>query len=285
VRALVIARFTIQEAISRRLVLAGLLLSLAFVGLFALGYSFLFARMLDLQSHRLEEPGPNIPIFGSLMTVMGLYAVHFLSGFLALFLSVGAVAGEIESGTLHAILARPIRRAELVLGRWLAYAGMMGVYVALMAGLLLLVARLLSGYEAPDSARTIGLMALGSILLMTVSLLGSTLLSTLANGVVVFTLFGLSWLGGIIEFIGGAVPDRAMVNLGIAVSLLMPSDAIWRAASFYVQSPAFTAMAASRSPIPFVSVDPPTPAFLLWSLGYGVLALAGAVLAFSRRDL
>ena len=35
---LTIARFTIQEAISRRLILAGAVLSLAFLGLFALGF-------------------------------------------------------------------------------------------------------------------------------------------------------------------------------------------------------------------------------------------------------
>ena len=63
--------------------------------------------------------------------MLGLYAVHFLSSFLALFLSVGAISSEIDSGTLHAVLARPIRRADVVVGRWLAYAGLIGVYVGL----------------------------------------------------------------------------------------------------------------------------------------------------------
>ena len=49
------------------------------------------------------------------MTVLGLYAVQFLAAFMAVLLASGAVAPEIESGRLHAILARPISRTS-----WLA---------------------------------------------------------------------------------------------------------------------------------------------------------------------
>jgi ABC-type transport system involved in multi-copper enzyme maturation permease subunit len=284
VSTLIVARFTLQEAISRRLILAGAVISLAFVGLFALGFAFLYgwaAQTVGVGS------GPNtLQIYaGTVLTVLGLYAVHFLSSFLALFLSVGAISGEIDSGTLHAVLARPIRRAEFVLGRWLAYVGLMALYVAVMAGLLLLVARLVAGYEAPDAPRAVALMTLGSVLLLSVSLFGSTVLSTLANGVVVFSLFGLAWLGGIIETVGLALRNAATVNLGILVSLLVPSDAIWRGASYYIQSPAFLAAASTRSDIPFAASAPPATALVLWALGYPLVFLVGAVLAFSRRDL
>lgn len=281
---LTIARFTLQEAINRRLVLAGVLISLAFVGLYALGFSFLYAQVPA--GVRRAGGVPMVVVFSSIMAVLGLYAVHFLSSFLALFLSVGAISGEIDSGTLHAVLARPIRRAEFVLGRWLAYAGLMGVYVAAMAGLLLLVARAVAGYEAPDPARAIGLMVLSAVVLLSVSLFGSSLLSTLANGVVVFTLFGLAWLAGIIELAGEALANESMLNLGIAVSLLLPTDAIWRGASYYVQSPAFLmALAAGRDVLPFASSSPLSPPFLVWSLLHPLVFLLGAILAFSRRDL
>ena len=282
--ALTIARFTIQEAISRRLILAGVLISLAFVGLYALGFAFLYGKALEDAAAR-----PNATVLvvfaAAVQTVLGLYAVNFLASFLALFLSVGAISGEIDSGTLHAVLARPIHRAEYVVGRWLAYVGLIGVYVGVMAGLLLLLARLIAGYEAPDAARTVALMALGAVLLLSVSLFGSTLLSTLANGVVVFSLFGLAWLAGIIELLGSALANEAMVNLGIVVSLLVPSDAVWRAASYYVQSPAFLAAASTRGEIPFASSVPPAGPFLLWAVCYPLVFLLAAVLAFSRRDL
>ena len=284
---LMIARFTIHEAISRRLILAGVLLSLAFLALFAVGFAFLYGKVLEDAASSTRPNTQMIAVFGSIMTMLGLYAVHFLSSFLALFLSVGAISGEIDSGTLHAVLARPIRRAEFVVGRWLAYAGLMSVYVGAMSGLLLLLARLIAGYEVPDPARAIALMMLGSLLLLTVSLFGSTLLSTLANGVVVFSLFGLAWLAGIIEFIGDALANQAMLNLGIAVSLIIPSDAIWRAASYYMLSPAALALAGTDDAPPFVFAanTPPAGPFLIWAGLYPAVFLLAAVLAFSRRDL
>jgi ABC-type transport system involved in multi-copper enzyme maturation permease subunit len=281
--ALTIARFTVQEAISRRLVLAATILSLLFVGLYALGFSFVFTNAPPFA--RGNPTTTDTATAGTILTVLGLYAVHFLSSFVALFLTVGAISSEIDSGTLHAVLARPIRRADVVLGRWLAYAGMIALYVAAMGGSILGLAWLISGYQAFDTLRALGLMALGAILLLTVSLLGSTLFSTLANGVIAFTLFGLAWLGGIVEYTGGVVQNAAMVNLGIVISLLVPSDAVWKAASFYAQSPLFLALGGTRGQIPFIGSAPPTTPMMLWACGYLVVFLLLAVRAFSRRDL
>lgn len=281
---LTIARFTIQEAISRRLILAGAILSVAFLGLFSLGFFLIYHNDSELSGPLSDAQSR--AMFGTVMSVLGLYAINFLAGFLALFLSVGAISSEIDSGALHAVLARPMRRAEFVLGRWLAYAGLIGVYVGLMAGSLLLSAWLISGYSTPDPVRATLLMMLAAIVLLTVSLLGSTVLSTLANGVVVFSLFGLAWLAGIIEFIGGALSNEAMLNVGTAVSLLIPSDAIWRGASYYVLSPLYLAgVSASQDGIPFVGHSPPATAMVIWSLMYPLVLLGGAVLTFSRRDL
>jgi ABC-2 type transport system permease protein len=281
--ALTIARFTIHEAISRRLVLSAAILSLIFVGLYALGFSFVFSNARPMAQ---GSATPNeVATAGTILTVLGLYAVHFLSSFVALFLTVGAISSEIDSGTLHAVLARPIRRADVVLGRWLAYAGLISLYVVTMGGLILTLAWLISGYQAFDPLRALGLMALGAILLLTVSLLGSTLFSTLANGVITFTLFGLAWLGGIIEFTGGIVQNPAMVNLGIVISLLVPSDAVWKAASFYAQSPLFLTIGGTRGQVPFIGTAPPATPMLLWASAYLVVVLLLAVRSFSRRDL
>jgi Cu-processing system permease protein len=284
VNTLTVARFTIQEAISRRLILAGVVLSMAFLGLFTLGFSLIYHNDSELSGPLSNAQSR--AMFGTIMSVLGLYAINFLAGFLALFLSVGAISSEIDSGALHAVLARPLRRAEFVVGRWLAYAGLIGAYVGLMAGSLLLAARLISGYSTPDPLRATLLMMLAAIVLLTVSLLGSTLLSTLANGVVVFSLFGLAWLAGIIEVIGSALSNEAMLNIGTAVSLLIPSDAIWRGASYYVLSPLYLAgVRASHEGILIVGHSPPATAMVIWGLLYPLALLGGAVLAFSRRDL
>ena len=162
-----------------------------------------------------------------------------------------------------------------------------------MTGLVLLVARMVAGYEVPDPVPALLLMLLEGVLLLTLSLFGSTLLPTLANGIVVFTLLGLAWLAGIIEFVGrllAAGPNStgsdAMLNIGTAVSLIVPSDALWRGASYYLESPSMlAALGATRGGIPFFSTTPPATAMVIWSLGYVAVVLGGAVLAFRKRDL
>ena len=281
--ALTIARFTVHEAISRRLVLSAFVLSLVFLALYAFGLSLLYNMSPAFRTQ--DGDRSEVLAAGTILTVLGLYAVHFLSSFVALFLTVGAISSEIDSGTLHAVLARPIRRADVVVGRWLAYAGLIGLYVVFMSGSILSMAWLASGYQAFDAARTIGLMVLGALVLLTVSLFGSTLFSTLANGVISFTLFGLAWLGGLIEYIGAMVQNGGMVNLGIAISLLVPSDTIWKAASFYAQSPLFLAVGGTRGQVPFIGSVPPTLPLVIWALAYPAVFLLLAVRAFSRRDL
>jgi Cu-processing system permease protein len=133
-------------------------------------------------------------------------------------------------------------------------------------------------------------MILQVLILLAVSLLGSTVLPTLANGVVMLALFGLAWLGGIIGFVGSLPPgNELMANLGTAVSLLLPADAVWRGASFHVLPPSLLMVSsfADRGDLqlPFAATAPIAPAMLAWAAAYPVACLALAVAAFRRRDL
>src|SRR5438067_1186486 len=253
-----IARFTLQEAVSRRLILAGVLISLGFIGLYAIGFHFAYDK--SLENNASSEARLALGVAFATLTLFGVYVINYLASFLALFLSVAAISGEVDSGTLHAVLARPLRRSEFVIGRWLGYACMISVYIVAMTGLVLLIARLIAGYEVPAPIPALLLMLLEGILLLTVSLFGSTIMPTLANGVVVFTLLGLAWLAGVIEFVGRLLANAsdttgsdAMMNIGTAVSLLLPSDALWRGASYYLESPSMLAvLGASLGGNPFL---------------------------------
>src|SRR3954451_16452388 len=125
-----IARFTLLEAVSRRLILAGIIISAGYIGLFTLGFHFAYDRAL--QTSTTPQERLTLGVAFAVLTLFGVYVVNYLASFLALFLSVGAVSGEIDSGTLHAVLARPLRRSEFVLGRWLGYAVLISAYVLLM---------------------------------------------------------------------------------------------------------------------------------------------------------
>src|SRR5919198_5369806 len=153
-----IARFTLLEAVSRRLILAGVAISVGYIGLFALGFHFAYDKALE------TAPSPqarlSLGVAFATLTLFGVYVVNYLASFLALFLAVGAISGEIDSGTLHAVLARPLGRSEFIIGRWLGYSAMLCVYIVAMTGLVLLIARVIAGYEVPDPTRALLLMLL-----------------------------------------------------------------------------------------------------------------------------
>jgi ABC-type transport system involved in multi-copper enzyme maturation permease subunit len=300
VNLLVVARWTVLEARRRRLLLAGVVLSVAFVALFALAFTLLYHnQQRDLLNGAAGVNGPNavvaprqaLLLLSTVLVVLGLYGVQFLAALLALFLGVASVSPEVDSGALHAVLARPLSRLDYLLGRFLALAGMLTAYVVAMSGALLLTARIVAGYQAADSTRVVGLMVLQVLVLLAVSLLGSTVLPTLANGVVMLALFGLAWLGGIVEFIGTAVPpgNDLMANLGTGVSLLLPADAVWRGASYHLLPSSLLAAGSFLNQgvpaLPFASTTPIAPAMLGWALAYPAACLALAVAAFRRRDL
>jgi Cu-processing system permease protein len=299
VNVLVVARWTVLEARRRKLLLAGVVLSVAFVVLFALAFTLLYHnQQQNLLSGQAPAGGPTgelapreeLLVLSTVLVVLGLYGVQFLAALLALFLGVASVSPEVDSGTLHAVLARPLSRLDYLLGRFFALAGMLTAYVVVMSGALLLTARIVAGYEAGDTTRVVGLMILQMLVLLAVSLLGSTVLPTLANGIVMLALFGLAWLGGIIQFIGTVPPGNdLMANLGTAVSLLLPGDAVWRGASYHLLPPSLLVTSSflgeGGSGLPFASTTPMAPAMLAWALAYPAACICLAVAAFRRRDL
>jgi len=302
VNVLVVAGWTVLEARRRKLVLAGVVLSAAFVALFALGFTLFYnleeRSLLDAQAQVTDPTSmggmvgarEQLVVLSSVLVVLGLYGVQFLAALLGLFLGVASVSPEVDSGALHAVLARPLSRLDYLLGRFLALAGMLAAYVVVMSGSLLLTARIVAGYEAGDVTRAVGLMILQVLVVLAVSLLGSTVLPTLANGVVMLALFGLAWLGGVIEFIGTVPPGNdLMVNLGTAVSLLLPADAVWRGASYHVMPPSLlvaSSLVNQGGPgLPFASTTPMAPTMLAWALAYPAACIGLAVASFRRRDL
>ena len=174
---LTVARWTLKEASRRRLLVGGAFISLAFVGLFALGFAFLYGKVQ-------EEAGPDrleVVFAAVLVTVLGLYAVQFMTAFLALFLGISSISPDIDSGVLHAVLARPLSRPAYLAGRWLAYAGLLAAYVVVMASSLLLIANRVAGYDPVDPVRAVALLVLEAVLLLTIAMFGSTVLPNIAT--------------------------------------------------------------------------------------------------------
>jgi ABC-type transport system involved in multi-copper enzyme maturation permease subunit len=225
--------------------------------------------------------GLNYEVFASMLVIMGFYVVNFLTGIMAIFTAVGAVSAEIEGHTLDAIVPKPLHRSSVVLGKWLGYAAMLAIYVALMTSSVLATAFIVGGYIPPAPVAAMGLVTLVALLLLSLTVLGSTVLSTITNGIVVFMLYGIALTGGLVEQIGTLLDNQIMKTLGILASLAIPSDVIWKLAAYILQ-PATT---LSLGPTPFTPASPPSNAMVIYAVAYALVALGGAVLVFRRRDL
>lgn len=276
----VIARLTFLEASRRRILLAGLLLGVAFLIIYSIGLYFIHR---ELVLHPPSGPGASVAAkeIYNFLFIAGLYAVNFLAVAMGALISADTLAGEIGSGTIQAVVTKPVRRAEIVLGKWLGYAGLLALYLLLMIGGVLASVWIQAGYHAPHLWQGAGLMYLESLLMMTITLACSSTLSTLATGGVVFGLYGLAFISGWVEQIGSFLKNQTAINVGIVSSLIIPSEALWKRAAFEMQSPLIGALGFS----PFSSPSVPSAAMIVYAGLYLAVCLALAVHQFNRRDL
>jgi len=211
----------------------------------------------------------------------GLYVVNFLIAMVAVLASVDTISGEITSQTIQVVATKPIARWEIVLGKWLGFVVMLAGYVALLAGGVMLVGYLIANYLPPNPIQGILLMYMEGVVFISLTMLGGTTLSTLANGVVAFMLYGLAFVGGWIEQIGALARNETAVNLGIVASLIMPSEALWKRAAYLMQP----ALVRELGFTPFSALVAPSQAMVIYAGLYIVVAMALAIRLFSRRDL
>jgi ABC-type transport system involved in multi-copper enzyme maturation permease subunit len=279
----IIARLTFREAIRRRIMLAGLVLGIAFVILFSIGTHFIFGDIAkDTAANMPSQMAADILIAESTNTfmMMGLYAATFLSIAMAALLGADTLAGEINSGTIQTIATKPIRRADVVLGKWLGFAELLGLYVLLLCGGVVLSTFLQSGYIPQNLLIALGLIYMESILIMTITLMLSSAFPALATGGIVFGLYGLAFIGGWVEQFGGLLQNDTAIKVGIVTSLIIPSESLWRRAAFEMQTP-ISGMFGS----PFNTTSVPSPLMMGYAFLYLILVLVMAVRIFQSRDL
>ena len=279
----ILARMTFREAIRRRIVLTGLVLGLVFLTVFSFGFRMVYINA----SARVERnnSGALTNIITSegvnALTLAGLYAVTFLSAAMGALLGADTLSGEIVSGTIQTIVTKPVRRSDVVLGKWLGFAILLALYSMLMSGGTVLSVWLQSGYTLRNILQGVSLIYFESLLIMTISISCSSFLSGLATGGVVFGLYGLSFIGGWVEQIGAVMQNDTAIRVGIVTSLIIPSEALWRRAAFEMQSPISAALGVS----PFGTTSVPSPLMIGYAVVYLVLTLMSAVSIFKHRDL
>lgn len=274
--AWIMAGVTFREAARRKILWTALLAGAAFLALFGTGIHF---QVQDFARHSLP-PFLRYQILSTMLQV-GFYAVDLLAVVMTILTSVDALSGEMASGTIQAIVTKPISRWQVLIGKWMGFAGMVAAYVAAMFGGVAAVGYFI-GRVLPHHALVSTLLVfLECLLVLTVTFACGTWFSTLTNGVIVLGLHGLAFIGGWMEQIGAATKSPRLVTVGVVSSLIMPSESVWRRASFEMQS----SFARSLEFSPFSNASAPSGAMVGYAITYLLVALLIAIYHFHQRDL
>jgi ABC-type transport system involved in multi-copper enzyme maturation permease subunit len=272
---LTIAHLTWIEARRRRIVLAAVLCGL--------GFLLLFGLIVYFNAERAVGTLPNLQrrLVLQTLTIVGLYAVNFLVVALAVMLPVDTLSGEIDSGVIQTLASKPVRRAQIVLGKWLVYWLMIAGYIVLMAGGLVALMWLLTGFQQQNLLPALGLMQLEATVLICITMAGGVRLTTITNGIVAFAFYAIAFVGGLVEQVGLMAGNAAARYIGTAISLVSPADALWRKATHTLLPPFITQLQVT----PFSGGAVPSAAMVWWGVLFSFVVLALAIRGFNKRAL
>ncbi len=276
---LTIAELTIREAVRRRLLLAFVAITVVIVGLSAWGFN-----RLD-HTHSLTSGESNLAVPQALILFMFMFS--FVLALSASAIASPSISSEIESGVLMTVVTRPIRRTEVILGKWLGLAALLAGYAGTVCALEFLVVHWTSGFSAPNPLlASVYLFAEGALLL-TLALLLSTQMPVIAAGVIGVAVFGAGWLAGVVGTLGTTLNVAALRTVGQVGRFLLPTDGLWHAAIYYLQPRSLIVqeLAGGRQGDPFYAQGAPSWPYLLWVACWFLIVLIAAVASFERREL
>lgn len=274
---LIIAQLTIQETQRRRILWIGGSMALLFLAIYGIGVRYIMLEFNEVAVNREE-----LEIATGVLLSAGLYVVNFLIIMMSVLTSVTAVSGEIDTHTIETILTKPVRRWEVILGKYVGFAILLFFYVLLLAGGLIFIYTILTGTAVSNVFSGLSIMLLQGLVILSVTILGGTRLSTLANGVLAFMLYGIAFIGGWVEQIGAVFRNETAVDIGIATSLVMPTEILWKKALLLFQ-PQFSGSLNLAGP--FAVTSQPNDLMIQYAVGYAAGLLLLALYSFSGRDL
>jgi ABC-type transport system involved in multi-copper enzyme maturation permease subunit len=286
---LLITRFTLQEAIRRRLFLAVIILSILILAAFTI-----LLNIVVNASLASNDSGTDTHLYllggGVVITVLVIWMLYLLSSTLTIVFTANMISGEVDAGTFAIIVPKPLTRIEIVLGKWLGYALVVCIYTALMFLSFLAVIYWQTGYWPTGAPYALGMLELAMLALLGITTLGSSVVPTIVNGAIALMLFIGAPTASIVQFIVQFVNPASLQtaqNITTVINLVIPTDALWHGASFYLLPPVadFVTLGIRGFNTPLTSGQPMAPALLVWVALYCIALPALAALRFRHRDL
>lgn len=223
----ILAGYALREALRRKVFVVVVVLTLGFLALYAYGTSQAFEETRrfgaavppDVEEHVLT---------GSTLLGLAMFVTLFLGTVLAVFVTLNAVRGDAERGLLQPLVVRPVGRSTLLLARFVAAGAVCVAYVLTVYGAALLLTHATGGYWPDNPLYGALALAVAVLVVVALALLGTTLLSSTANGIAIFMVFGAGLAAGLIGQIGAALDSAALDRIASIASWALPFEAIYQ---------------------------------------------------------
>lgn len=204
---------------------------------------------------------------------LGLTAVSLFGIVIAIFIGIGLVSKEIERRTLYTILSRPVRRWELIAGKFLGLTGTLTVNTACMAlGVFAALFYVSHKFQPSDAWVLVALyfIILQFVIVTALALLFSSFSSPLLSAVFAFSLFVI---GSFAEDLRGfaAMSHGFQGLLATAVAYIVPNFSALNVITSVAHGQAVSGQLVLHN--------------TAYALTYVLMALCGSVLIFERRNL
>lgn len=270
---LTLAGLTVKEAMRRRIYVGAFCIALLFLGLL-----FLPGFASQGRAGIVLDP----PVQASLLALSGLAMIKFFSAVLGITLASGAIATELERGTLYVILARPLTRWQVLLGKWIGLVVLTAVNVAVWAALLRLAVHIRDPGPHWPLLRAVGLAFLYPLIFVTLTLCFSTFSSNVLATALALVAIGIGWQEGFMRQMGRIFDIELLQQFGVFAGYLVPIGRLHR---WMIQTAELQLPFGGRLTDQMTAEFPPVPGDLVYIGGYIAGTLLLALLIFSRRDV
>jgi ABC-type transport system involved in multi-copper enzyme maturation permease subunit len=244
------------------------LYNLVFFAVLLIGTSYLIGAL---------TAGQDIKIIKDL----GLAATSVFGLFIAVFIGIGLVSKEVERRSIYALLSKPIRRQEFIVGKYLGLVLTLLVNISVMTAAIYLVlagmASLGGGWMTPERPaldplllKAILFIFLQLMIVTAIALFFSTFSSPMLSAALTFGLYVVGHFNADLKNFENVIDSRPAVYLARALYYLLPNLAPLDIKSQIVHG------------------EPVSWSYIGVNTAYGLLYIGALVLAsvfvFSRKD-
>jgi ABC-type transport system involved in multi-copper enzyme maturation permease subunit len=231
----------------------------------------LFALLMAAASVLLPEVSAGAQ--DKIILDLGLASIHLITVVIAVFVGTGLINKEIEKRTVLVLIAKPVSRAEFIVGKHL---GLSAVLLVLITALLIifLLSMVLNGITFPLGSILLatGFMFLEVVLLTAIAILFGVFTSSLLAILLTFATYLMGHLSQDLVALGQLSENPALQQITNGLYLILPD---------------LERLNFRNEAIYGMQLMPDTPEVLsnvLYALIYAALSLTIATTIFSRRQ-